>query len=235
MAALWLLSLANEAFRRGDGLNGAQRAAGPALARYATATLLTLVLYLPWLPSAVYQLTVQPNISERVPMDLLLRQIQGWLAFGNTFEESIGGMGAVIYFLLLFGLLVIPPQAGPSRASWKTLFPVVWVLAAVLPFLYLGFYLRYLRFLLPAQIGFALWMGRGVWVLWTVQTRERTAPVKLVPRVAAVFGTLGLLVNMSGGLAPLYGDSAFRRDDYRGMAQAIMDEAPRRCGHSRRA
>lgn len=198
------------------------------LGAYAAANVLTLLLYAPWLPTAWVQVTSQPNISEIIPTDAALREIQGWLTFGITYAENLGSMGVAMYFFLLFGLLDLPLRVGQhSRRllpiSWRILVPVVWVAVSVLTFLALGLYLRYLRFLLPAQIGFAVWMGRGVWVLWTLKTRDSAAGLRIVPRLAAVVGTGGLLLNMAQGLPALYHDPDFQRADYRGIVQAITE------------
>ena len=193
--------------------------------RYTAVNLLTILLYVPWiLTGGPSKIGIQPNISPFVPMDELLLMIQGWLSFGRTFELSIGGMGVVIYSLLLFGLLVLP-QHRKRKAWWDMLVPVLWVLIPTLLYLYLDLYARYLRFLLPAQLGFALWMGRGVWVLWNLQTRERTAPIKHIPKIAGVVATLALMLNMANGLAPLYDHPEFQRDNYRAMAERIETQA----------
>ncbi|MFN8451642.1 MAG: hypothetical protein U0521_24395 [Anaerolineae bacterium] len=50
--------------------------------------------------------------------------------------------------------------------------PVAWVVVPVGVFLALGlFRLDNVKLLLPAQIGMALWIGRGVWVLWHLRLK----------------------------------------------------------------
>ncbi|MGB1287036.1 MAG: glycosyltransferase family 39 protein, partial [Aggregatilineales bacterium] len=194
-----------------------------ALVIYAIPNLITTLFFLPWLGTALSQTGAQPNISDVVPLDMMLRILQGWFAFGNTFEATMGNMALVMYFLLLFGLLILP-DSKPS-AWWRLLLPVVWVLLASGIYLYLGLYTRYLRFLLPVQLAFALWMGRGVWLLWRVKTRDRTAPLKYLPKFAAVVAAVFFMVTQSEGLALLYGDVDYQRDDYRGLAATIDNES----------
>lgn len=201
---------------------------------YAIANVITLVLFSPWLGTALAQVSAQPNISAAVDPAELLRILQGWLAFGRTFEEAMGGMGVVVYMLLPFGLILLPTRR--ERAWWAMLLPVVWVLLSVGLYWALDLNTRYLRFLLPAQIGMALWMGRGIWVLWRMVPRSvrgqaaqddsrRDQLVRYVPRSAAVIATLALCLALARGLHPLYHDAAHQRDDYRTLAAHISQEA----------
>ncbi len=192
------------------------------LAAYTLANLLTMALFAPWLMTALSQVSAQPNISEVVPLPQMIRTLQGWFAFGLTYEATIGGMTGIVYFLLIFALLIFPRHR--PRAWWRVALPVVWVLLSCGVYLYLGLYERYLRFLLPAQIGFALWMGRGIRVLWDFRTRTPSR-LRYLPRVTAVIATLVLSVGLLRGLAPLYGDAAFQRDDYRHLANTIEAES----------
>ena len=188
---------------------------------FLLANLLTLILFVPWLDVALTQVFAQPNLGASAPLAEILRQLQGYFAFGITFELSMGYLGFVIYFFLLFGLIVIDSR---GRAWWKLLLPALWVVVSVA--LYLQFDLggRYLRFLLPAQLGFALWMGRGAWVLWTRKTRDRHPVLRFVPKLAAVLACGALLLSMLDGLSILYHHSDFQRDDVRGLVARIEAE-----------
>lgn len=188
---------------------------------YAGANLLTVALFLPWLPIALRQIGGHGNLSENEPFAEMMRVLQGWLTFGPTYEMSMGGMGVVGTLLAVFGLVMLPSQA--KRQWWRLLVPVIWVIVPVVAFLSLELFSRYLRFLTPLQLAFALWMGRGVWVLWHIQPRRKDSPVfKLVPRFAAIAITILFTLGMARGLAPLYDDPQFQRDDYRGLVQTIM-------------
>lgn len=199
------------------------RRVAPTFWRFVGGNALALLLFVPIITQGILQVTAQPNIAQPIAFEQMLREMQGWLAFGVSFEQSVGGMGVAMYFVLLFGLLNLPTLPAHSHTRWRAALPVVWALVSIGVFLALGLYVRYLRFLLPAQIAFALWMGRGVWVLWLVQTRERSGPIQYLPRFAALFGVFGLLVNMSNGLHPLYTAASYQRDDYRSMARSITE------------
>jgi mannosyltransferase len=219
MASLWLLMMFYEAIRSEGKLN--LRPTITAFLTYFFANLLTLILFSPWLTVITSQVFSQPNISDPVSLELVLRVLQGWFAFGNTFELSMGNMGFVVYFFLLFGLIWSPLKLQQKRAAWAMMLPVMWVLISVALYLYLELTTRYLRFLLPTQIAFALWMGRGVWVLWTRQTRERLSLIRFIPKIAAVFATGVFLLTLANGLEPLYSDPEFQRDDIRGLSDKI--------------
>ena len=201
-----------------------------ALLIYVVVNILTLLLFAPWIVTAISQISAQPNISDALAWGNIVRIIQGWFAFGITFEEGLGGMSVVMYFFLLFGLLNITDKR--KVAWWTLLLPFVWVLVSVGAYLYLELYARYLRFLLPAQIGFALWLGRGAWVLWEIVPRraesrsgwQKQATLYL-PKFTAIVAVLAFAWQQLTLLPPLYHDEQYTRDDYRQLVQTISDEA----------
>lgn len=216
MAVVWLGAMVIDALKSRDSRPTLRTFIG-----YTLANLLTIALFAPWLSVAISQVFAQPNISDPVPLELVLRVLQGWFAFGNTFELSMGSMGFAVYFFLLFGLIWSQPQRSQYRGWWTMLLPVAWVVISVALYLYLELTTRYLRFLLPTQLAFALWMGRGVWVLWTRKTRQRHPLLRHIPKVAAVFATGVFLLSLANGLHPLYTHPQFQRDDIRGLSQQI--------------
>ncbi len=205
------------------------------LVYYILANFLAIALYLPWLPNAINSVTTWPSTGQPVPLIEALGVIVGWFTLGITASVTDASWTAVGLFLLLFGLRV----AHPVRDLWRLILPVVWAALPVGLFLALGLYREgNLKFLLPAQIGFALWMGRGVWVLWHIPHRPAPSPlrwrggveqretgVRLVFRFAALIAVFGLGVNLWRGLEPLYHHPDFQRDDYRGIASAIQEAA----------
>ncbi len=228
MAVLWMAFIGYRALRARSGLDIAAgwRALWPTLWRYTAVNLLWLLLYTPWiLGGGPSRIGIHPNISPAVPLEQLLREIQGWLAFGRTYEQNMGGMGIAVYLLLIFGLLIQPKARRDAWTWWKMLLPVAWVLVMLAVYLYLELYLRYMRFLLPAQLAFALWMGRGVWVLWHLQTRHQESWTRYLPKAAAAMAVVGLLFNMSNGLDPLYNDPQHQRDNYKALAERLEQEA----------
>lgn len=189
---------------------------------YVLANLLTIALFLPWLPTALQQITTWPNTGEVTPLMEAISVILNWLIVGITAQNA---SLAVAWLLLLFGLINRP------RAGWWTLLvPVVWAVVSVSVFLAQGLFRENnLKFLLPAQIALSLWMGRGVWVLWNLDLSltgdRRLGLMKYVPKVASLAGCVSLVSLLWAGIDPLYRDPVYQRADYRSMAAVIMAEA----------
>ncbi|MEO1163930.1 MAG: glycosyltransferase family 39 protein [Chloroflexota bacterium] len=227
MAVLLLGTLAYRAYTDEETTWGQ---VGRAFLSYTVVNLVTVVAFAPWLLVAVSQISAQPNVSEVIPLGEAVRIIQGWFAFGITFDAGMGGMNVVAYFLLLFGLLTRTDER--KNGVWMMLLPVVWVVLSTGLYLYLELYERYLRFLIPAQLAFALWMARGVWVLWSI-VPERADKIAgwerqlrlFVPKIAAVLAVIAFGWQQAQILPPLYTDAPYVRDDYRGLVATIEAEA----------
>ena len=194
------------------------------LAYYAAASLLALLLFLPWLPTALEQVSTWPNTGQPIPTAEALATIIAYFSFGLT--RGTGTTIPVLFFVL-FGLLFLPTAAPLTRSEgrkrwWRALVPVVWVIVPVGLFLLMGLFREAnLKLLLPAQIGFALWVARGVQVMWTLEVQRESFWQRAVPRVAVLVALMAIAVDLWQGLDPLYTDIAFRRDDYRAIADAI--------------
>jgi len=191
------------------------------LMQFVVANLLTLTLFLPWLPVSLRQVFAQPNLSQVLPLDQALRQILGNLTYGITFEHNFTDMTFLVFIFLFFGLI---PSVSRRRALWTIAAPIVWVMVSVAVYLYLELTTRYMRFLLPAQMAFALWLGRGVWMAWRLQRRDWALhwrhPVKLIIFLGAAFSLLPFF----GNLGLLYDHPDFQRDDVRGLAARIESD-----------
>ncbi|NWF67614.1 MAG: glycosyltransferase family 39 protein [Chloroflexi bacterium] len=222
LAALWL---GTHFFRQ-------ERAdLGRRLAQYSALNAVTIALFLPWLPTALERIRTWPSTGQAIPAEQALATIFGWLTFGITYEATNTAFGIVL-FLLLFGLLVERSEAH-TPLWWRMLLPVVWALVPVGSFLALGLFREAnLKFLLSAQIGVALWLARGLWVLWqgriTLVAGRRRLPLqtrRTILRAAASLASLWLTLNLWAGLNPLYHDTAFQRDNYRAIAAQIAAQA----------
>ncbi len=192
----------------------------PILALYISANLLTILLYLPWLPTAIQQVTNWPNTGDATPLGTAISTIFQWLTFGSA---SPGAALAIPGLLALFGLLTFT-----RKTLWQMLIPPLWVIVPVGLFLALGMFRPdNVKLLLPAQIGLALWLGRGVWVLWTLKLnygRQRDWATRLAliaPPATAVLSVAWLVLIAWDGVAPLYVDPAYQREDYRAIAQTV--------------
>ncbi len=203
--ALWLL----ESRLRGGREPGA-RAIWHVLADYVLANCLAVLLFLPWLPHSLQQVFSRPNRAQIIPADEVLQMIAGHFAFGSNHALDMGAAWLAYGLLLLAGLLPLGAKGG----WWRWLLPLAWLGASVIPYVGLALTTRYLRFLLPAQLAFALLLGRGVWNLW------RWRPGRLVAGLALGAALLGMLL----GLENFYHHSDFQRDDMRGLVRGIEDD-----------
>ncbi len=189
------------------------------LLRMVAAASLTLALFAPWLPTALSQISAQPNLAAPQPLHATLRAILNHLAFGVAHEWSAGPPIVAALALILACLLHLR-----DRNFWKTLLPVVWVAIAVAFYLALGLTTRYLRFLLPAGLAFALWMGGGFSALRSLEIRRGPAWARRAGGLAAIVLAGLILFSLLAGLGPLYAHPDFQRDDMRGLARQIASE-----------
>ncbi|MCW0209088.1 MAG: hypothetical protein OJK14_18485, partial [Achromobacter sp.] len=201
VAVVWLVS----AF--GRGAFQTRSYAWRAFMLYIAANLLTIVLYLPWLATALQQVTSWPNTGDATPFDQALGTLLLWLTFGST---SPGVALAIPGLLLLFGLLIVR-----RPTIWRVVLPGAWVMVPLSLFLALGLFRPdNIKLLLPAQIGLALWIGRGVSVLWTLKprySRRRDFAVRLsqiVPPVTGLLSVIWLALAAWDGIPALYADPA---------------------------
>ena len=185
------------------------------------AQVIALVLFTPWLPVAIAQLGNRSHRLGHAPVDDLIREILGYFAFGSAYKISVGYEVYVIFFLLIIGLL----PATSARRGWSNaLLPIAWVVTSISVFLIVGLGGGFLRFLLPAQLAFALWLGRGVWVLWQLPSGRLNGILRAIPKFAAALALVLHLVALLRGLDALYHYPDFQRDDMRGLAWQIEAE-----------
>ena len=98
----------------------------PILRSYIFANILTILLFLPWLPTALDQVTNWPSTGRAVAISGALSTILGHLTYGITIQ---GGMSTAAAFFLLFGLLQLPQNRSQHHLLpmwWRTLLPVMW-------------------------------------------------------------------------------------------------------------
>ena len=182
---------------------------------YALANCLAALLFLPWLPHSLQQVFSRPNRAQAVASDEVLQLIAGHFAFGSNHAHDMGLAWIAILALLAAGIV---PMRG--RGWWRWLLPVAWLLVSVVPYVALELTTRYLRFLLPAQLAFALLLGRGALILWQ---GERRIP-QLLSRTVALAAVGAVLLTMLAGLPTFYHHSDFQRDDMRGLVAGMESE-----------
>ena len=193
----------------------------PTLITYIVSNILTILLFLPWLPTALRQVTQWPSTGTPIPAGEALGIIGGWFTFGITYEFVPNAINylPIALLLLMIGLLGWLWLKG-KNAFWSTLVPIIWAGLPVVLFLALGLFRpANLKFLLPAQIGFALLIGTGIGGWWTLA--QRGYRLDRITLILTVLQALWLLVYLVNGLQPLYSDPHFQRADYRSMVQTI--------------
>jgi mannosyltransferase len=207
---------------------------------FVAANLLTILLYLPWLPTTLTQVTQWPSTGETIPAGEALQTIGGWFLFGSTYTAFRGNM-TVVTVLMLLALILFPGGLGrwnAKRSFWHVLLPVLWVIVPAGLFLALGLFRpANLKFLLPSQIGFALLIGLGLARFWEgfkswgfggmlIATASTIKSSIMASRLLAGLVTFFLLAFFPTLIAKLYTDPTYQRPDYRTMV-ATITAAPR--------
>jgi hypothetical protein len=187
---------------------------------FALSAAITALLFLPLAPTALAQVTGWPSTGEPVPLGDALRAITLWLTYGVTAQAATLAIPLVV---LVFGLL---DADGRADTRWRALVPVLWVLVPVGAFLLLGLYRpQNLKFLIASEIGLALWLARGLWILWSLQPVRRRGgsprALLIVARAAAAGAFVWMIGTMALNLPALYSDPALQRADYRAIAAEI--------------
>jgi mannosyltransferase len=219
----WAARLSSAALRR-------------ALTGYALANLSTLVLFLPWLPTAWDQVTHWPRTGVDLALAEQLRTVSGWITYGNT-------AGDVAWLRFIFPALLIAAALWSARetrrAGWCVGVPLVWAGIVIGALFVSGAYREAnLKFLLPAQVAVALLIGHGARRLWKTSPSDigagQAAPLQtgwgrekmtITRRMVTAVCLFLVVIGQLQALDALYGDPAYARDDYRAIAARIMSDA----------
>ena len=170
-----------------------------------------LLLYLPWLPTAVQHLTSWPAARSRVALLEALPAVWRWLAFGPTAGIDAGAQWA-------WALLAAAGLAGGSA-----LFAGAWLLVPAGLTLLLGLFTpAFAKFLALAAPAVAILVADGAAVLWggggaRIAGRWRW-PVRALLAALLAAG----LWNTQAALRSLYFDARFARSDYRALAAELQ-------------
>jgi 4-amino-4-deoxy-L-arabinose transferase-like glycosyltransferase len=182
-----------------------------------------MVLYLPWLPTAIQQVTTWPSPSQTTALLPALAETWRWLVFGPTIDTSV-----VIVPLLVAALVALVGLMGlgagwmgksPPHSGWSAGLLALWLSLPVLLMLALGLYREaYLKFLLVTTPALTLCLACGL--LTSVPNPSRTKVTVL--RIVQLLAALCLLVPSALALKNYYADPAYARDNYRGLAAQIQ-------------
>ena len=142
------------------------RTAQRALIAYGAAGLLSLALFLPWLPTAWDQVTAWPRTGVEVAASEQARAALTWITVGNT-AGSVN-WPVLLLPLLLAAISLIPPRGSRRKdVLWRASLPLLWAGIGVAALVVSGAYREAnLKFLLPAQIALAVSLGGGLWRAW---------------------------------------------------------------------
>jgi uncharacterized membrane protein len=160
----------------------------------------TAILSIPlWLQSEQRDM-IQSSVSVMQNQEALAT-ILGYFAFGIT---TGAGLTIAVVFFLLFALIQLDNDPQPHQA-WRSSLPFVWVMASIGVCLALGLlHQANFRLLLPAQIGFAIWLARGAWVLWHTEVNSPRPYASYIPKMASVLGVVYIGWTLLASLPALY-------------------------------
>lgn len=189
-----------------------------------------LILFAPWIPTAIRQITSWPR-GAGVGVDAL--GLASTLAYGTTLDPTMARDGLIP--LLLLALVGLFPPIDEDAESRRYLrfaeragLIFAWVVIPVLALAALGAITEpFLKFLLPANLALGLLAARGFVFGYELSrpmpgtSGVNTFFIRLTMVVLAFFAALPLVTS----LRSLYTDPAYARDDYRAIAERIRAEA----------
>ena len=195
-----------------------------------------LLLYLPWLPTAIRQVTAWPSPAGTTPFLPALATTWRWLVFGPTIET-----GDLIVPLLVSALLAIAGllslaagRVGPRtlRTRWGAALLTLWIGLPLISMFALGLYRQaYLKFLLVATPAVSLLLACGLLSPLPAGSRGTRQAIRNAPhlsrfmsyalRCLQLVAALLILVPSILALNNYYTGPAYARDDYRGIAEYI--------------
>lgn len=196
------------------------------------------VLFLPWLPIAIRQITTWPSTPGSSNAGAMLLDTARLYLLGPTFPS-----GEAITALIIGGFFLVislwNPDFDERRADDAQPLPhalrtgAIWLWWLVPVALIFGFGLfkeSYLKFLLIGSAAFCLLLARGLSTAFGIARGALSMPRELAGRPLAawswtlvmVFLCALIAVPTAQALQNYYFDPAYARDDYRGIARAIL-------------
>lgn len=171
-----------------------------------------LLLFTPWLPTAIHQITTWPSAREYLSLWDSFIGVSRWLTLGPTIDPA-SAVPALIgaAALLLLGL----------RRRGQTITPLLWLIVPTGLTLAFGLFSQaFAKFLITAVPALCLLMGNGVIPTPSrvLSGAPRQARVGMAVRIIAAGLTL---VSVFFALNNLYFNPAYARADYRGIARYL--------------
>ncbi len=185
-----------------------------------------LLLYLPWLPTAIQRVAAWPSPSQSASsapgLPAILIETWRWLIFGPTLETTQVGLLLVVAGLLaIFGALSLGlAWVGSSRLQgrWSAGLLLVWLGVPLLMMFALGLYREaYLKFLLVTTPAVSLLLACGL----TSSPPLASSRSHRVLRALQTLVALSIVLPSAWGLRNYFSDPVYARDDYRGIVAYI--------------
>jgi uncharacterized membrane protein len=198
--------------------------------------LVVVVLYMPWLPTAVRQVTTWPGLEESTPFLPALANIWRWVVFGPTVETEQVLVPLVIAALVAaFGVLALAARrVGKSslRGWWSSGLSVFWLGLPVVLMFTLGLYREaYLKFLLVVTPAVSLFLACGILSLRPPDSpvaegtsrsrRQMTRSARYTLLITQLIVVMLMIPPYALALQNYYAEPAYARDDYRGIVRYI--------------
>jgi mannosyltransferase len=205
----------------------ARRRNRASLLTFIALNLITIALFAPQLATAIGQISGWQQANATPPPDHAPLTLLAWFSYGNTFAKYGEALSLLSFgYIFIFAVAGSLPGWHTGTSNWRRvgfLVPIIVLIGCIVFFFLFGLYREgNLKFLLPAQAFFALWLGRGVWLLWSVGSPNLFLPQEAWPRLLAVLGLISIFNLSSDALNNLYADPRFARDNYRAIAQKLL-------------
>ncbi len=199
------------------------------------------VLFLPWLPTAIRQITTWP--SARVTIDggqMLLDTLRLYVA-GQTLPTTAATAAIIVCGLFILIGLWNPTGFDERRAETHDVLPysirlgsivLWWLIPVALIFAFGLFKESYLKFFLVGSAAFCILLAHGIANAWGVAWGALHMPSALAGRRSWAWAGLALIAVLVAviavptvtALSNYYFDPQYARDDYRGLARQIMQQ-----------
>lgn len=182
---------------------------------YVVVNIGTLLLFLPWLPTAYDQITTWPSTGDQTPTVERLERIFTILIYGNTIDTL-----SITAFTVPLALVLLALRPRRNLIS-QSAAPALLVALSIGSLLTSGAYREAnLKFLLPAQAAMMLLLAQGAMQFTTLRPMANHRPVLAYVGISSVI-LVFLAPNLSKGIDALYNDPHYARSDYRGIVQTI--------------
>ncbi len=198
------------------------------------------VLFLPWLPTAWRQITTWPSARSTIDGGQMLLDTLRLYVAGPTLPTA-EATGAIVIcgFFILSGLWN-PIGFDERRAEAHDVLPysirmgsivLWWLVPIALIFAFGLFKESYLKFFIVGSAAFCILLAKGIATMWGIGSGALTMPRELAGKRRVswewLIGVLCLCAIIAvptyNALRNYYFDPTYARDDYRGIAQRILN------------